>query len=47
MRTALYGLTFGWNHLKHHLADWQRRTRSHRISRYEAERESAGRFGIL
>ena len=47
MRIMFYGLTSGWNHLKRHLADWQRRARSRRISRYEAERESSERFGIL
>ncbi len=42
-----YGLTSHWSQLKRHLAEWQRRARSRRISRYEAEREVSQRFGIL
>ena len=40
-------LTSRWSQLKRHLAEWQRRTRSRRISRYEADRELFERFGIL
>ena len=47
MAILFYGLTSRLSQLKDHLAEWQRRTRSRRISRYEAERELSERFGIL
>jgi hypothetical protein len=46
MAIFFHGLTSRLSQLKHHLAEWHRRTRSRRISRYEAERESE-RLGIL
>ena len=42
MAILFHGLTSRLSQLKHHLAEWQRRTRSRRISRYEAECESSG-----
>lgn len=47
MAILFYGLTSRLSQLKHRLAEWQRRTRARRISRYEAERELSERFKIL